>query len=1360
MKFLTKTKGLAPVLLTLGAMVLLACTYVLIYLPKNERKLDEQGFRSLQNIDRNIHAKLDNSAALLNGLLAAYEYKDADAAEINRYILAYPTTSFTLKAKTPVKNIEALIGSKTDSAYIIEVDSTTQQFNLTLIKRSKNETAGIQGFTLGMRFRFEQFIKPLLAEDVFDQYVVFSKDKVMFETFPSGLGIKNEDSLLDVANGLTASAIRNQQVGGVDYKMYLQPVSFDANDKWIMAGLIANERFQHEKNQLPWRVVLLLLTIILTLLVAIPWLKLYQIGSQDRLTTSDGLWSLVVSMLMMSLLFFVMFKYNADYRPDDMPDAKKILAERMKKAFMEEVADAYKRLSAFDSLHKALPTDIRQLTKAGAEPVKPILNDSTAKKAFIAANTIGKNIHLSQVYWLDRDGNEMENWTTDDINAPHGNFKVRSYFQKIDSSKTYQLPGSPTDSFYLDQVVSWTTASFRTIISKKSILSDGGGAKVAVMSFDMKCVDNTVMPAGKSFAIVDKGGKVLYHTQKKRNLNENLLKELSESGQLKSCMEASFANGFRTRYFGKEYYVQVEPLGNLPYFIVIFSDLSFSEMYGMEIFGFTTSMLFLFFLFIMLQLFMVFMVSSKRTFFKKLLFDTSWIGPKISCRRQYALSALLNGFVLILLCAFFHRVSFLANLFILLFAVLFIGLFLNGLFYKKYNNTKRQPHLRYKLKTIAWISALMLLVNFAAFFWLEKSWKAFLLFELPSFGLGLFFYFYGDAIFEKINKSSCYAWYKKRDFLQYFSLMALLRLLITSGMPAVLFYITAYNYEQNLIARYIQHDFAERLQVKAPTNYANLPIDSLAAKGIYTDSVHVSIATHNADPDTVTYSREENATFFLLKLFRFYRSEYAEKVEHFHIPAAPDSTFFFNHMLRDACEGDCGTITRYRVGETGAFLQLRSMNINYRMPDFGRAFPKGAIFWLAMVALVVIFYFIILSVIKKLFAHNLPDMRGWNNFNDLLLQNNQLNNRLFMIGAPGSRKLSNLLAKIKSGELMGGWDGKTPLQCNVKSPGLGNVLISDMIRIPDTENKNDQGYDWEAVKEEALEGDYELIIVDHFEYNIKSREANIEKLNFLERLMLRDRSKIIILSTVHPVNFLDSFNAEQRIRDNTPVTEMSLERWQVLLGHFSIVVLQLEADNISGNTNPDPVIMRETRYTHFLQKMRPTALQTVQQLQQGSDQLDRDAIAYKLQMTAHHFYLYIWQSLTKEEKFLLYDLAEDGLVNSYDDYNLCMLMSKGIIIRYDGTLRLFNHGFRNFILTAIGNNEAMKIKEKITDNGNWGRLKTPIVVVIVALLAFLLASQQETYSRLIAYVTALAAGVPAVFKVFSFFDKNEDKKTS
>jgi hypothetical protein len=106
-----------------------------------------------------------------------------------------------------------------------------------------------------------------------------------------------------------------------------------------------------------------------------------------------------------------------------------------------------------------------------------------------------------------------------------------------------------------------------------------------------------------------------------------------------------------------------------------------------------------------------------------------------------------------------------------------------------------------------------------------------------------------------------------------------------------------------------------------------------------------------------------------------------------------------------------------------------------------------------------------------------------------------------------------------------------------------------------------------------------------------------------------------------------------------------------------------------------------------------------------------------------------------------------------------MLICKGIISRKNGSLKIFNNGFRNFILSAIGNIEAMKIKSQILDNGNWNKVKYPLYIVFVAIIIFLFSSQQEAYTRLLTYAAALGTAIPALLKVFSLFDGTKQKSS-
>jgi hypothetical protein len=434
--------------------------------------------------------------------------------------------------------------------------------------------------------------------------------------------------------------------------------------------------------------------------------------------------------------------------------------------------------------------------------------------------------------------------------------------------------------------------------------------------------------------------------------------------------------------------------------------------------------------------------------------------------------------------------------------------------------------------------------------------------------------------------------------------------------------------------------------------------------------------------------------------------------------------------------------------DSSIYLKLSSGNITYSYPSWW--------WWLLLVIALVIFYRFIHRIIRKIFTLDLPSTRQWDKIDDDLMENNQLNNLLFIVGSPGSRKLHKLKDKIRAGALRG-YNG-TILKLNERG-NQGNVHVADMILIPSDPGKYD--YRWGQCKLKALDKDSALVIINHFEYNIKDPITNRAKLDFLELLMHEDSSKVIIISTVHPVSFLDSFNDPDMNEEKPSIPQNELERWHVLLGHFRIIIEPLTEKNGPKIAKKLPDFIRaETRYSFFMNKMRGIALKHAPKSYR-EDQIEEysDSLIFKLQITSQYFYTYVWQSLTKEEKLLLYDLAEDGLVNSYDSHNLSMLIAKGLLVWDNGSLTLFNKGFRNFILTAIGTTEAKRIKDQVKDTGNWGTLKTPLNLVILAILFFLILSQQESYSRVITYITTVGAGFSAIIRIFPALGANDTQKT-
>jgi hypothetical protein len=1366
MKFFTALRNQAAAIVTLLCMLLLGLGYFFMYVPANEKNIQEQRFKALQHVDKNIHEKIENSVALLKNLLRSYS-NPQNQQSVKEYINKYSPANFTLTDPTDQQVNADSTANMPDNFYRVYINDTSKQIILEfemLLKSEGNKKTLLS--KIQMRFSIKQFIEPLLPSDEFEQYVILNGKYPVYESFSSGISEVIQDSLLSKKSGLTTSTIYNHSIAGSDYKLFLQPVSItNASDHWIVAGLISAKTYQKEKNKLPVPAILLMITVLLVIIVAFPWIRIFQMGSKDRLTATDGSSSVLVAMILLSLFFIGFCKYNARFRPDSKYFSKTVLADSISHAFMNETKEHYHILDSLDRIISKTGKD-SNCNMVRIDDSAYIINQPNRLLADGEIARLVKPRKIKQVFWIDGDGNEKINWTREQRNAPLSRFTERKYFKNIISNHTNLVDNDTSKPYYLDQVVSWTSGNFTSVISKPTGAKGNTKLRVAAMSFTMQSVDSVVLPTGFIFAITDKSGKVLYHSNTTRNLNDSLPDGFSAVKELRSCYEGKATGDFTTRYSGNDYEVKVQPIAGTDFFILILSDLSYKSTRDAEIYSFTFGMLLCFFLFLVIKLLLLFFASAKRSYFKKHVFDTSWVGPRISFHREYVLATLFNLLVVIVLFILFSYFSFLQYLFSLLLAVSYSALVYSWLLWIKYKTTNHDNY-KHKRSGIIFLSAVIILTHIVLFFMLEWVHVGGLVFmELITWLVARVLYHYRIHIIAILK-----IFIKRNPFLNWgfgksFATMALSRLLITSGIPALFFYVSAYNFEQEISIRHKHLVVSEKLKEKFSINQlSNTDISRLP--GVYLDKNWIDtigIATvSNTNPiwkSNIHYNREDSLTVQLLQAFRLPVSEKAVSEAQLYKSLAADSSFLFNNLLKKTDDNSNGSITWFRLAPQ-VYLNLHSAKFNYLFPSLhalGFTLWSGILFWLLLLLFLFIYGFVLYQVIRKLFALNRPNLLSWKELDIAILTDNTIDNLHFVIGLPGAGKKEKVINLIKDGSI----NDKGNRYILPGGSEISNVFIADLINIPDSANNADDVSIWKSYENEMYDPRYKMVIVNHFEYNVQDTETNRIKLNLLERLMVKGNKRLILLSTIHPVAFLDSLqtpDTSDKTDNNTSFPGQDLERWHILLGHYRIVIMPLEMEsNQSELSELEPWLKKlhkETEYTRFLHKMGNT-IQRVAASSKDKDRMAED-LPFKLQVTAHYFYMYIWQSLTKEEKFLLYDLAEDNLVNAYDDYTLNMLIAKGVIIDHDGSLRMFNIGFRNFILTAIGNTEANKIQNTINDNGNWNKLKGPLMVVIIAILFFLFISQENTYSRILSYIAAFAAGIPTIIKLFGLFDKSPQK---
>jgi hypothetical protein len=1333
-------------IITLLIIILLG-SYLLVYIPKKERDLQREHFRWLQRVDNNIKLKIEGADTLLSHLLEFYS-NDNDTNSTKKYVDSFPKDNFILFTDFTPYNADKQPTIKPDSNGLQLYPDTTlhvgtlfgmrvyEPLQTFIVSATKTDSARNK-YAVCMQYTFEKFVEPLLTGSIFDHYVIFNQGTVVYEDFPSGLSYRKEDSLVLGNKGVSGASIISQKVGGEIYKMFLQPVAF-AKNTWILAGLLSEEKYNAERRELPWGFVLFLAVVALGLFLFIPLIRLFNLGNNDRLRIMDTVELFFVVNLLMSLLFFCFLRLYQD-PPTKVQDfgSEDTLAKKIGTAFTTEIKARYQDLRSFDSLmsRDGMQTDLSKLGREDLNvgtlfPGRQSARDTIASSAKIKINELCNNISNPEVGWYNDDGWLQHNWTYNNNSDPPANYSYRDYFKMIKNDRPFLLD---KDTFYVDQVISRVDGNFRTSISKKDSTFP---KEVVALFFDIKSLDSVIMPAGYLFSIINDDGTVLYHSFKNRQLNENLSEEFSNSKELEDALHGRYAEtSFITDYYEKKYAVTVRPLKGLPYFLVIMSDIGYPSSTDVETTSFTSGMTALFMLFIFADLALVVVTSSRRSYFKNGGLVKTWLWPRRSSHEQYRIISIGNIFTIFLLAIFFYKTPYLNYFLILLLSIPINTLFVNVLFalkYRKDNITYRN----YKMRAITALAAVIIIINLL-FIKFLTSYTLIIVFELVCFA-GYATLIYSSNSIRIFLKGKRISW--PQDFVDSFSLMIFTRIIFASGIPVMFFYISSFNFEQNLLARYREYDFANKLIRKFPrldfdpsSNYI-VSIKNDFSKSVYDDGRWVtdSTLTRSLNREEKPLDADDSATADMFNLFSLYNEALPSNNDNFYSSHSADSSYSYNNFFEDVLYGKQGSKIYARL-KSGNYLWVGSQNLDYpKLTSF-----VGLEFWVLLLLCLVGFYFLVLQVVKKLFGVKVLDISEGNKLDEKLLLNTPPYKLVFAVGLPGEDKLNyvrNTLCK--------------------KSRTL------DLKQILENAEKEQSDVEWWQLKYEMQKDDFKYVIIDSFEYKMSNIDLGNKKLDLMQSLISSNKN-VIILSAVHPASFIAAVLKEAngvKIDDNKQssfinVISKKLNNVKVTDNNY----LATNADDYISKWHalllPAPVIYVPVKQGATINNIRDLETNV------NEKELEKDLFSIQLQLIAYNYYSSIWYSLTLDEKLILYDLAEDGLVNTYNSFAFNSLSSKGLIVRANGLLHIFSNSFRNFILTGIGDQEKTRLKKQFEESGAWSKLKAPLVFVIIAILVFIVASQQAVFTKAIGYISLFATSIPALVQLLSSRINKPDNKS-
>ncbi|GJL58197.1 MAG: hypothetical protein NPIRA03_10540 [Nitrospirales bacterium] len=464
---------------------------------------------------------------------------------------------------------------------------------------------------------------------------------------------------------------------------------------FILGGLVPSRTFRADAMAIPTPILLPSVFAFFALTFSLPLLKLWSMGPKDRLTIVDVVSLMFFSLMGTALLTFGLadlYAYStAERKLDDrlihvsgkiqagFTDELRLVLNELKKQDTN-YASAYKVCNGNPNEKRVVRPDFLKYYWKSGNQIEAACK-SEGKKNEIKVKGGNKATYeypyFNGLFWVTPDG-EVANYFTiakAGINSP--NLKERQYVQRVLENRLYRLETESSKkrshSFFIEPIYSWTSGKNEVVISIKSEFNDKttAGTQKAIWTESVRGRENPVnppagddnpspqiavaamegkllslmypvVPPGFGYAIIDEDGKVLFHSDMRRNLRENLFSETNQDRRLRSLVLARNADNVDVTYAGNDTQFYVAPIGSnnldLPWTLIVYRDKNLLRTAnGVALF--ISTVLFALYATVILGglLFGLLIVGDLRSG------QASWMWPKEVYHRRYTTIALINS---------------------------------------------------------------------------------------------------------------------------------------------------------------------------------------------------------------------------------------------------------------------------------------------------------------------------------------------------------------------------------------------------------------------------------------------------------------------------------------------------------------------------------------------------------------------------------------------------------------------------------------------------------------------------------------------------------------------------------------------
>lgn len=396
--------------------------------------------------------------------------------------------------------------------------------------------------------------------------------------------------------------------------------------------------------------------------------------------------------------------------------------------------------------------------------------------------------------------------------------------------------------------------------------------------------------------------------------------------------------------------------------------------------------------------------------------------------------------------------------------------------------------------------------------------------------------------------------------------------------------------------------------------------------------------------------------------------------------------------------------------------------------------PKNPFWWIGPITLLTILFFVVRSVVQRVFLLNLDETlhlyNGGSGFEGI-------SQNLLVLRSPFARK--NDLLKRKEFHLI------------------------DLREVA-----KEEGWSDTFKHEEVLAEKDKVIVIDHLEYKMNDHRSNLEKLRLLEGLLMYGRT-VIIASTVDPENFCFQAGDREDRTGKTGAENNQIDRWVTVFKSFVKIYIEdaetpedflkemyhdqmkiLSDERNKGIkkclTNLFHIVNKECKPRNYLQNI---GKEITKQLK--FKQITPQQLVQIISDRACAYYQAIWAICSSDEKLTLFHLAQDGLL-SFKNPDIQRLMRRGLIVR-EPSLRIMNESFRRFVLTKSHPDQIVAWRKGATSS--WDTLKGPLLMGLMGVALFIFITQQDVFNSTVTLLSTFTGMLPVLFKLIGLFKRGK-----